>query len=165
MPVSPLAARIISGARGRCRTSDRGCVSGGGGDRRRHRFDDRAPETALALVCDGVLPRCDGALRLEEGDAHTAVGLRLEEGALVGLAIAYLHRAAQRCARRRGEPMPGTGDECEAREPRVVVPLHHDQGIAYRILGRDIPGLLRAARNAAEVQTLALTERVEGEPA
>src|SRR2546429_6010237 len=46
----------------------------------------------------------------------------------------------------------------------MVVPLHDDERIACSILRGDIPGLFGATASASDVQTLALAERVEGEP-
>ena len=61
--------------------------------------DDRTAEAAVALVGDRVLPGRHGALRLVEADVHGAVGARRQQRRLLGLAVAYLDRAAERRAR------------------------------------------------------------------
>ena len=43
----------------------------------------------------------------------------------------------------------------------MVMALHHDEGVARRVLGRDVPGLLLAAGAAADFQAAPLAERVE----
>ena len=45
----------------------------------------------------------------------------------------------------------------------MIMPLHHDEGVACGILGGDVPGLLGAARAAADVKPGALAEGVEGQ--
>src|SRR5215831_222780 len=138
-----------------------------GGDRQlfgpRERLDHRAAETPLTVVSHGVLTGCDCTLRLIEYNVHGAVGTRLEPRRLVALPVAHLHGAAERLAPRGCEPVPGTAAELTTFEQRMIVTLHHDQRVACCILRGDIPWRLRTAAAATDVQSLALTERVEGE--
>src|ERR1700730_6697700 len=46
---------------------------------------------------------------------------------------------------------------------RVVMPLHHDEHVTSPVLGGHIPGLLRMAAAAADLQAATLAECVERE--
>ena len=56
--------------------------------------DDRAAQTALALVDNRVLSGRDRALRAVEENTHGAVGERLQACRLLGLAVAHLDAGA-----------------------------------------------------------------------
>src|SRR5438067_1701761 len=72
--------------------------SGGPAHRWRDLFDDGAAETAFALVGDRVLTGRDGALRLIEHHACSALRAGLEPRRLTGPAAADLHAPAERPA-------------------------------------------------------------------
>src|SRR6185437_14589985 len=147
---------------GRCR----GALPSGGGAVSRGRLgggDDRTAEAAVTLIRDCVLPGRHGALRLVEADVHGAVGARRQQRRLLGLAVTYLDRAAERRAARRSQPVPAFGEEGAAGEPRVIVPLHDDQGVARGVLGSNVPRLLGMAGASADLQAAALAEGVEGQ--
>src|SRR5437763_13067841 len=135
--------------------------SGGLAHRRRYLFDDGAAESALALVGYRVLTGRDGALRLIEHHACSALRAGLEQRRLIGLAVAHLHAAAVRLAARGAEPMPRSRGECAARQQRMIVSLHDDERVALAILRRHVPGLLGVAVPSAQAQAGALAERIE----
>src|SRR6185295_14635767 len=68
-------------------------------------------------------------------------------------------------ARRRPDPMRVHSDERAALEERVLVALHDDELVTRAVLRCHVPRVLRPIRRAADVEAVALTERVVGETA
>src|SRR6185436_11881846 len=139
--------------------------------RRDHRgFDRRAAQAAVAVVEHDELSRCRRALLLVEPSFERAFVRADHRAGLVGLAVTNLRVAAQRLAalplaRRRPDPMRVRRGDRAALELWMLVALHDDELVACGVLRGHVPRVFGPIRGAADVQAVALTERVIGEAA
>src|SRR5690606_12566594 len=129
-------------------------------------FYRRAAEALVAGIEHEVLPGGDGALRRVEVRLDRAVAAVEERARLVGLAVARLRRAAPSRARtpawrRARDPVHVGGDHDVREKGRMIRALCDDERVAVDPLLDDVPGRVRAVRDAAYTQAVPLAERVE----
>ncbi len=125
------------------------------GNGRRRRARRTGPASASAAA-DRTSPRTPLA------GAHDRAGL-------IGLPVANLRRAAERRAapsqpsRRRADPVHVGRDERVLEQQRMLVALHDDELVALGVLALPRTTRSRPVGDAADVQAVALAERVVGE--
>src|SRR5215472_11639758 len=125
----------------------------------------RSTKTNVAIVKDQILAWRRRPLRGIEDRAPAPVSECLQSASCLGHAIARLGgEHAMRRWRRSRDPMHGLEVDRNRIEARIVVTLYDHERIAREILRGNEPRRVASARRPAHAESLALSERVVGEP-
>src|SRR5690606_17132117 len=121
--------------------------------------DHRAAEAALAIVEDQRLARGHRALGTVEAHAQATIAGHFDAARFGLLPVAHLRGAFESGGRRRAfDPVRGPGPGGGGLQPWTVVPLVHVQDVRRHVLADHVPGRLRPAAYAAQLQPAALAQ-------
>ena len=101
-----------------------------------------AAQAAFAVVQHRKLSRCDRALRFGETNLERASLVDGRMAGLICLAIAHLDLRIEFGRAGLHQPVAGPRGQRTTYEQRVIVPLHGEQFVAGKVLGRHVPGVL-----------------------
>src|SRR5262249_41946765 len=123
--------------------------------------DDAAAEADLRFVDNRVLARCRRPLRRGEFDERAAAPNPAEAARRVFLPVARLRRIDPVRVRVAARDPVCVGDlDRVAQQQRMIVALYDRQLVGLRVLRRDEPGRPVAVGLAADLQPVALPDRV-----